>query len=78
MECRSSTLVITIPILRYDFSEIIHTVNDDILILSKGIAYQRHELRLVLDTGLAAESHRCITMHVADSTVINQSGNHTM
>ena len=78
MECRSSTLAITIPILRYDFAEIVHTVDDDVLILCKGVTYQRHELCLVIDACLAAECHRRIAVHVADSTVVNQSGNHAM
>lgn len=78
VESSSSTLVIAIRIFRDDFAEIIHTVDDDVLILSKGVTYQRHELRLVFDACLATESHRRIAVHVADSTVVNQSGNHAM
>ena len=78
MESSGTPLVIAIRIFRHDFAEIVHTVDDDVLVLCKGVTYQRHELRLVLYASLAAECHRRIAVHVADSTVVNQSGNHAM
>ena len=78
MESSSSALIIAIRIFRYDFAEIVHAVDDDVLVLCKGVTYQRHELCLVIDACLAAECHRRIAVHVADSTVVNQSGNHAM
>ena len=78
VESSGTTLIIAIRVFRYDFAEIVHTVDDDVLFLCKGVTYQRHELCLVIDACLAAECHRSIAVHVADSTVVNQSGNHAM